>query len=295
MKNASLSVWIMAARPKTLPACVAPVLIGTAIAFEEGHFHASSAACALLGALFIQIGTNFANDYFDFKKGADTETRVGPTRATQAGLVSPWVMLLATIIAFGIACVPGYYLILRGGLPILFIGVISVICGVLYTGGPYPLGYLGLGDVFVLIFFGPVAVGGTYYVQSLQINSIVIIAGLAPGLLSTAILTVNNLRDIDEDRRSKKRTLAVRFGRTFARMEYLVALLLACVGVPGYICFITQMHVPILISSLTVLGSLPLLRIVFFSSVGSELNSVLAGTGKLLFVFSVLFSIGWLL
>ena len=270
------------------------MLIGTALAYSDGHLHVLSALCAALGALFIQIGTNFANDYFDFVKGTDTAARVGPTRATQAGWVTPRMMLVATVIAFGLALVPGAYLIARGGTPILIIGVVSIMCGVLYTGGPYPLGYLGLGDLFALFFFGPVAVGGTYYVQAQTIDPLPIIAGLAPGLFSTAILCVNNLRDIEEDRIADKKTLAVRFGKTFSRLEYTLALLIASVGVPLYLCWVHQTHWWSLAAALTILLAIPRIREMFFEE-GAALNETLAGTGKLLLLFSVLFSIGWIL
>lgn len=287
-------IWLMAARPKTLPAGLTPVLIGAAMAQAAGGFHGPAVLCAALGALLIQIGTNFANDYFDFVKGTDTAERVGPTRATQAGLVTPRAMLIATVLVFGLAFLPGAYLVYRGGWPILAIGLVSVLCGVLYTGGPWPLGYLGLGDVFVLVFFGPVAVGGTYYVQTLTLDQAVLVAGLIPGLLSTAILTVNNLRDADTDVRTGKRTLAVRFGKTFARWEYLLCVLLATVALPVWL-YLSGGPVTALAGCAALVPAVPMIRNVFTSSDGAVLNNTLAGTGKVLLVFSVLFSIGWLL
>ncbi|MBW1752269.1 MAG: 1,4-dihydroxy-2-naphthoate polyprenyltransferase, partial [Deltaproteobacteria bacterium] len=214
MERSNLKIWIDAARPKTLWASVAPVVIGSAMAFESGGLHIMSALSALLGAVLIQIGTNFANDYFDYYTGADSTDRLGPTRVVQAGLVQPTTMKAAFIAVFALAVVPGAYLIWRAGLPLFVIGVLSILCGILYTAGPYPLGYVGLGELFVILFFGPVAVGGTYYVQTLQISVPVIISGLAPGLFSVAILTVNNLRDVKSDHRAGKKTLAVRFGIT---------------------------------------------------------------------------------
>ena len=288
-------IWLLASRPKTLAAGLTPVLIGSAMAAAAGHFHLAAALCAALGALLIQIGTNFANDYFDFVKGTDTEARVGPTRATQAGLVRPRTMLFATILVFALAFLPGAYLVLRGGWPILAIGIVSVACGVLYTGGPYPLGYLGLGDLFVLVFFGPVAVGGTYYVQALDLPGPVLAAGLMPGLFSTAILTVNNLRDADTDVRTGKRTLAVRFGKTFARWEYLVCMLAAGIAIPIGLCLLADGHWAALAGGLALVPAIPLIRNVFTSADGNVLNQTLAGTGKVLLLFSVLFSIGWLL
>jgi 1,4-dihydroxy-2-naphthoate octaprenyltransferase len=219
-------VLLEAARPRTLPAGLAPVLFGTAFAVADGRFDGPAFVLTVLAALAIQVGTNYANDYYDARKGADTEARVGPRRATQAGLVSPATMRRAFIATFAVAVLLGTGLIVRGGLPILLIGVASVACGVLYTGGPRPLGYLGLGDLFVLVFFGPVAVAGTHYVQTLSFSRDVALAGLGPGLLSVAILIVNNLRDRHTDVGAGKRTLAVRFGARFARIQYAAAVLL---------------------------------------------------------------------
>lgn len=295
MKQGTIGAWLLAARPKTLAAGITPVIMGAVMAFDVGAFHAPAVLCCALGALLIQIGTNYANDYFDFVKGTDTAERVGPTRATQAGLVTPRQMLLATILVFGLAFIPGAYLMWRGGLPILAIGLVSVACGLLYTGGPYPLGYLGLGDLFVLVFFGPVAVAGTYYVQTLTVTPEVLLAGLAPGLFSTAILTVNNLRDADTDVKTGKRTLAVRLGKTFARWEYVVTLVAGALLVPLALCLYTGQHWPVMISSLTLLAAIPAVRVVFSSAGGPALNVILARTGQLLLLFTVLFSVGWLL
>ncbi|MBI2424952.1 MAG: 1,4-dihydroxy-2-naphthoate polyprenyltransferase [Candidatus Hydrogenedentes bacterium] len=287
--------WILAARPKTLPAGATPVVLSAALAWERGLFHGPSMLCALMGALLIQVGTNFANDYFDFIKGTDTEERVGPTRATQAGLVQPRTMLIATILIFLLTFLPGGYLIYRGGWPILVIGLVSIACGVLYTGGPFPLGYLGLGDLFVLIFFGPVAVGGAYYVQAGSVDALVLILGLAPGLFSTAILSINNLRDADGDARTGKRTLAVRFGKPFARFEYLACLLIASLVIPLYACLSTGGHWPALASALVLVAAAPAIRDVLRGLEGAPLNDTLAKTGKQLVIFTVLFCVGWLL
>ena len=280
MKN-----WILAARIRTLPAAVAPVLLGCAIC-EKPHYLA--AAAALMGAILIQIATNFANDYFDFINGADTEERIGPTRATQAGLISPTQMKFAFIVTFSLTIPIILYLTIRGGWPILFIGVLSIISGILYTGGPKPLGYMGLGDIFVLIFFGPVAVAGTEYVQSLQWSQDAILIGLASGLLSTAILVVNNLRDVQTDKKVGKNTLVVRFGNTFARLEYTLCLL-------GSLS-ITMFYVPertwVLMScGAFLLGIPPTLSM--WSQSGRELDPNLAKTAKVLILYSILFSIGW--
>ncbi|MCC6795353.1 MAG: 1,4-dihydroxy-2-naphthoate polyprenyltransferase [Candidatus Hydrogenedentes bacterium] len=289
-------VWLLAARPKTLPAAVAPVVIGSAIANHDVlSVHWPSLFCALAGAVFIQIGTNFANDYFDFVKGTDTADRIGPTRATQAGLIKPETMRIAFICAFALALLPGAYIIYRGGWPYLAIGIISIICGVLYTGGPFPLGYLGLGDVFVLIFFGPVAVCGTYYLHVLDVTRDVFIASLAPGLISCALLTVNNLRDVDQDRVGNKRTLAVRFGRAFARAEYVLCVATACAAIPIYFAVAYRNYwffvVPIICALVTRSPFTAVLR----SVEGPVLNNALGSTGKLLLAFSVAFSVCFLL
>ena len=286
------NVWLLAVRPKTLGAALAPIMIGTAMAFAEGKGHAGVALVALLGALLIQIGTNFSNDYFDFIKGADTEERLGPMRATQAGLVTPQAMLRNFVFVFGLAVLVGIYLVYRGGWPIVIIGILSIASGILYTGGPMPLGYLGLGDLFVLIFFGPVAVGGTYYVQSLEISEIVILAGFGPGLLATALLAVNNLRDEPTDKKVAKKTLAVRFGPGFARAEYLTTFALALI-IPFVLAFITGAHWFACLSVLIIIPGRSAIRQIISGVKGIELNETLAVTGKLIIIYSVLFSLGW--
>jgi len=262
------------------------------VAFAEGKGHAGAALAALFGALLIQIGTNFSNDYFDFIKGADTEERLGPMRATQAGLVSPQAMLKNFVLVFGLAVLVGIYLVYRGGWPIVIIGILSIASGILYTGGPMPLGYLGLGDLFVLIFFGPVAVGGTYYVQSLEISEVVILAGFGPGLLATALLAVNNLRDEPTDKKVGKRTLAVRFGPGFARAEYLAAFALALI-LPFVLAFRTDAHWFACLSALIIIPGRSAIRQITSGVKGIELNETLAVTGKLIIIYSVLFSLGW--
>jgi 1,4-dihydroxy-2-naphthoate polyprenyltransferase len=290
----TLQTWLMAARPKTLPAAVAPVLIGTAMAYAEGHCSLLIAAATLLAALCIQIGTNFANDYFDFIHGTDTDERLGPTRVTQAGLVSLSAMRWATLISFLIAAGFGCILVFYGGWPILLIGVLSIAAGVLYTAGPFPLGYMGLGDILVLIFFGFIAVGGTYYLQAGTLNTAVLIAGVGPGLLSTAILAVNNLRDRETDTKTGKRTLAVRFGARFAQYEYLLAILVTA-GLPIALCLMTADHYFSLIATPALLLTIPSVKRVFGRATGPELNAVLGATGRALFIYSALFSIGWIL
>jgi len=288
------AVWASAARLRTIPASIAPVLLGVVLAYADGLGHAPAAVAALLGAMLIQIGTNYANDYFDWVKGADTADRLGPRRAVQAGLVSPEAMRRAAVIVFGLAVLVGLYLAWRGGWPILVVGIASILCGVLYTGGPFPLGYRGLGDVFVLLFFGPVAVAGTYWVQALEMGWLPLVAGLGPGLISTAILAVNNLRDRKTDARAGKRTLAVRFGARFTRIEYTTCLFGAGL-VPAGLLAAGVADAWILLPLAMLAVAVPVNRTVWTTTDGVALNGALADTGKLLMLYAVLFSIGWVL
>jgi 1,4-dihydroxy-2-naphthoate octaprenyltransferase len=279
MKN-----WLLAARPKTLGAAVAPVLIGSAFAGANGVFHALSAVVALWGALWIQIGTNLANDYFDFKKGADTEERVGPTRATAAGLIAPEVMKRAFILAFGLVLPAAAYLVTRGGWPIALVGLSSIALGILYTATPWALGYKGTADIVALLFFGPIAVGGTYWVQSQTLPRDVLIAGCAPGLLAVAMLTVNNLRDRATDAKVGKKTLAVRFGPRFARWEFTLALLGGC---------LLPLALGHWLPALVAVAAIPVLRTVWTTE-GGALNKTLGTTGKLMLAHSALFALSLL-
>lgn len=230
----TLRIWLAAARPRTLAAAVAPVLVGSALAWREGAFVGTAALSCLTFALLIQIGTNFANDYYDYIQGADTAERVGPKRAVAAGWVSPAVMKRAMLAVFAAAFVTGLTLLPHGGWPLLAVGVASILCGIAYTGGPYPLGYHGLGDLFVFLFFGLVAVGATYFVQAgeLTVNALVLGAGV--GLLAANILVVNNYRDVETDAKAGKRTLVVRWGRAYARAQFAVSHLVA-LGVPFFL------------------------------------------------------------
>ncbi len=282
----------MAIRPKTLSASISPVLIGTAMAVGDGVYHITTAILCFFAALTIQIGTNLANDYFDFKKGTDTSERIGPTRVTQAGLIKPEAVKMATIISFTLSALICLFLAKRGGMPIIIIGVLSILSGLFYTAGPRPLGYLGLGDIFVLIFFGPVAVAGTYYVQSFEINMAVVLAGLAPGLISVAILAVNNLRDVEDDKKTNKKTLAVRFGRNFAKYEYIFAIICASL-IPVLIYLFIKDHIQILYATIISLIAIPAYITISSQKDGPALNATLAFTGKLLIIYSILFSVGW--
>jgi len=286
-----LKSWILAARCKTLSASIAPVVMGGAIALGDDLFHFWSFFAALICALLIQIGTNFANDYHDFIKGADNN-RVGPMRATASGLIKAEQMKIAYLIVFSCAALLGTYLVYRGGLIILAVGIISIICGILYTAGPFPLAYLGLGDVFVLLFFGPVAVLGTYYVQTLSFSSTALIAGFAPGLLSTGMLCINNLRDLQEDQRVGKKTLAVRWGSRFAKAQYVSAIVLAA-AIPALVYQLTHSHGLIMWSSGILIFALPSFHVVCCSQDPRRLNKALANTGKLLILFGTTFSLGF--
>ncbi len=288
-----MKVWLLAIRPKTLYSAVAPVLLGTAMALGDGIAHFQSAAIALLGALAIQIGTNLVNDYFDFTKGADTADRIGPVRVTQAGLLTPQAVQLASVVAFSIAAICCVLLVKRGGWPIAVIGISGILSGIFYTAGKYSLGYLGLGELFVIIFFGPVAVAGTYYVQSFEINPAVIIAGLAPGFFSASILVINNLRDIAADKNAGKKTMVVRFGRSFGLAEYLYLTFLGCLT-PIAVYLVTQDHIYTLLAVMSCFLSIPIIKKVLTSQEGPILNKALANTGKLLMFYTIIFALGWL-
>lgn len=225
----SPAAWWLAIRPRTLSAAIAPVAVGSALAWADYVFRPLPAFAALLGALFIQMGTNLANDVLDYRKGADTVDRVGPTRVTQAGLLTPRAVARGAAVSFGLAALVGLYLVLGagGGWPILLLGVASLAAGVLYTAGPYPLAYVGLGDLFVLAFFGIAAVAGTYYVQALRLAPVAVGLGAAVGCLAVAILVVNNLRDVETDRAAGKQTLVVRLGADWARRYYAALVVLA--------------------------------------------------------------------
>jgi 1,4-dihydroxy-2-naphthoate octaprenyltransferase len=283
--------WIMASRPKTLPAALAPVLVGMALAYADGGFRWLPALAAAAGALLLQIGANFANDYFDFFKGADTHERLGPTRVTASGLIGHGELRWGMAAVFGLAALVGLYLIYVGGWPILAIGVASILGALLYTGGPFPFGYHGLGDLFVFIFFGLVAVGGTYYVQTLTLTPLVLLAAAPVGALITNILVVNNYRDIETDAKAGKRTLAVMMGRRGARMEYLLLLIVAYL-VPLLLWLGFGWTPWVMLPWLTLPLAVPLVRTVFTSTDGPTLNITLAGTARLSLFFGLFFALG---
>jgi 1,4-dihydroxy-2-naphthoate polyprenyltransferase len=295
-RPSAVRIWLMAARPRTLPAAVAPVLVGTSLAATEGTFHALVFVAAMVGALFIQVGTNLSNDYSDARRGADAEDRLGPVRVTAGGLVPPRQVLIATYVAFGVAVLAGSYLIAVAGWELLAIGVASILAGVLYTGGPRPYGYEGLGEVFVFLFFGVVAVAGSYFAQVERVEWEAFALAVPVGLLASAILVVNNVRDLETDRRAGKRTLAVRLGRSRARGLYAGMVYVAFVSVPvPWLAGADEIGPLVLLSWLALPLAVPVVRIVRNRTDGPSLNGALARTGMLQLAFCVLLSAGLLL
>ncbi len=287
-------IWLMAARIRTLPAAVAPVLVGTALAGYQHVFHPLRFLAALIGAVFIQVGTNLSNDYSDARRGADAEDRLGPVRVTAGGLVPPRRVLVATYVSFGVAVLAGAYLIAVAGWQLLLVGAASILAGVLYTGGPRPYGYEGLGEVFVFLFFGIVAVAGSYFVQVKHLSWEAFALAVPVGLIAAAILVVNNIRDIESDRRAGKRTLAVRLGRPRTRVMFAVVVYLAYVLAP-----VTWIFGPLRPWLMLTWMTLPLAalvaRIVRNHTDGPSLNQALARTGLLQLTFCTLLSAGLLL
>lgn len=286
--------WVLAARPKTLPAAVAPVLVGTALAYADGAFAPLPALAALIGSLLIQVGTNLANDYFDYVKGVDVSGRRGPTRVAQTGLIPLDRLRIGTALTFILAAVVGLYLVAVGGWPILVIGVASILSAITYSGGPYPFGYHGLGDLFVFLFFGLAAVGGTYYVQALDFSPQVLLIAVPVGTLTTAILVVNNLRDIETDRQTGKRTLAVLIGERATRLEYGLLLGVAY-AIPTLLWLAGLEHAGMLLPWLSLPLALHLIRTLYRANDGPTLNAALAGTAQLDLVFSLLLAGGLML
>jgi 1,4-dihydroxy-2-naphthoate octaprenyltransferase len=289
----SNSPWVLAIRPKTLPAALCPVIVGAALAVADKEFKTLPALAALAGALLLQIGVNLANDYFDYIKGIDTSERLGPMRVTYSGLIPAPHVKWAIVITFGFVVLIGIYLITAGGWPILIAGTASILAALAYSGGPFPLASHGLGDLFVFIFFGFVAVCGTYYVQSLQLTTLVLFAAVPVGMLITAILVVNNLRDILTDRRAGKKTLAVRIGERGARIEY-VLLLAGAYAVPIFLFIADKASIFALLPLVSLPMAISLSRTVCRKE-GRVLNQGLAGTARLSLLFSLLFSVGLIL
>lgn len=287
-------IWVMAARPRTLPLGVAPVLVGTALAGYQSVFHPLRLIAALLGAVFIQVGANLSNDYSDAHRGADTDERLGPVRVTAGGLVPPRQVLVATYVTFGLAVLCGAYLIAVAGWQILLIGVASIVAGVLYTGGPRPYGYDGLGELFVFLFFGLAAVAGSYFAQVRHFSWESLVLSVPVGLIAAAVLVVNNTRDIDTDRRANKHTLAVRLGRERARLVY-ATMLLAAYPVALLPWLLGPLRAWLLLPLLTLPLALRVIDIVRSHTDGPSLNGALARTGQLQLAFCLLLCAGLLL
>ncbi len=295
-RPSSFVIWLAAARPKTLPAAVAPVLVGSALAWRDGAFIGLAALSCLIFALLIQVGTNFANDYYDFVQGADTAERVGPKRAVAAGWVGPPVMKRAMIAVFAVAFVAGLSLLPYGGWPLLVVGVASIVCGVAYTGGPFPLGYHGLGDLFVFLFFGLVAVCTTYFVQAGTVSAAAGLTATGVGLLAANILVVNNYRDVETDAKAGKRTLVVRWGRRCARWQFGVshavalAVPLLLVGIEGTGHWLPALLVLFVLAPVALRQMTDLQRM----SAPSDLIQLLGRTGRYVAVYALLLS-AWIL
>jgi 1,4-dihydroxy-2-naphthoate octaprenyltransferase len=284
------AIWTGAMRPRTLPAAVAPVLVGSALAWHDRVFDPVAALICLAFALLIQIGTNFANDYYDFVKGADTPRRVGPVRAVAAGLVAPAVMRRAMVLVLSAAFLLGLTLIAWGGPWLIAVGAASVLCAIAYTGGPYPLGYHGLGDVFVFLFFGLIAVGATYFVQAGRVSAEALLFAVPVGLLATNILLVNNYRDVATDRLAGKHTLVVRFGERFAQGQFTLSLLVA-LAVPAYYWLRGEgigMLLPCLLAPMAWRHARRLRQ----SKTPGELIRLLGDTGRLLALYALLLAAG---
>jgi 1,4-dihydroxy-2-naphthoate octaprenyltransferase len=294
--------WLVAARPQTLPAGAAPVVVGVGLAVADGVFAPVPAVAALVGALLIQVGTNFANDYYDAMKGADTDAQEGFTRVTADGLIEPAAVRRAVAASFGLAVLVGLYLVYVGGLAVVVVGLASIAAGILYTGGPYPYGYYGLGDLFVFVFFGLVAVAGTYYVQAAArladplavglpsgtVTVEALVAGAGVGALATCILVVNNVRDRETDAAAGKRTLAVLLGYRLSRVEFL-SLLAIAYGVP---VALVPAHGPLVLAPVVTLPLAALVaRTVLTRTDGEALNPALERTGQMLALYAAVFAL----
>jgi 1,4-dihydroxy-2-naphthoate polyprenyltransferase len=286
-KTFDWNTWKLAIRPRTLPAAASGVVMGSALAWYDGYFQPAAALVCLLTALLLQIGSNLANDVFDFERGIDTAERAGPVRVTQAGLLTPSQVKMGMLVVFGLAALCGLYLAWLGGWPIILLGIAAIISAVAYTGGPFPLGYYGLGDLFVFIFFGLASVAGTFYIQAGFVSTAAWWMAIPPGLIITAILVVNNLRDLENDRKAGKHTLAVILGEQGTKAEYLVCMAAAYLVIPlaagrgivPWLSLMTWASLPIAIRTTRVV----------FTQQGRPLNAALAGTGQVALFFSILF------
>ncbi|MFN8398683.1 MAG: 1,4-dihydroxy-2-naphthoate polyprenyltransferase [Anaerolineales bacterium] len=287
-----LQIWWLAIRPRTLPAAAAGVAMGSALAWHDGSFQLLPALAALLVALLLQIGSNVANDVFDFERGADTAERLGPVRVTQAGYLTPTQVKTGMFVIFAFAAFLGLYLATLRGWTVIWLGAAAILSAVAYTGGPYPLGYHGLGDIFVFLFFGLAAVAGTYFVQVGSVSTAAWWMSVPIGFIVTAILVVNNLRDLENDRKAGKHTLAVRFGEQGAKAEYLLLMLIAYLIMPVLV-WMKIIPFGAMLSWLSLPIAIRTLRVVFTQK-GRPLNAALAGTGQTAFLFSLFFWVGLL-
>jgi len=292
--RSKMGAWMLAARPRTLPAAIAPVMLGSAAAVADKSFVWLPAVAALMVALLLQIGVNLANDYFDYLKGIDTQDRLGPPRVTQSGLIPAKQVKAGMILTIILSLIPGVYLLIVGGLPVLIIGLACICVALAYSGGPFPLASHGLGDLFVFIFFGLVAVCGTYYVQALRLTPLVWLMGVIEGLLISAILVVNNLRDIQSDRQAGKRTLAVIIGDRGSRIEY-VLLLAGAYAIPIILWLSGRMSAWVMLPFLSLPTALSLMHLIWKNPTDPVLNQALAKTAKLALIYSLLLSIGLIL
>ncbi|MHA2250714.1 MAG: 1,4-dihydroxy-2-naphthoate polyprenyltransferase [Candidatus Kariarchaeaceae archaeon] len=289
--KSKVQVWLMAIRPKTLPAAIGPVFVGSAFALDDDKFKFLPAFAALLGALLLQIGANLANDYFDFIKGTDPDERKGPTRVAASGLLDKHELRNGLIAVIAASLIVGLYLIYVGKWPILLIGFFSIVFLLTYSGGPWPFGYHGLGDFFVFIFFGFIAVSGTYYVQSLSISFLVIVGSIPSGALITAILVVNNYRDLSTDKETGKKTLAVIIGPKLTVIEYILLFIVAYLT-PVYLLIQENFSIWVFLPWLTIPLTVRLINTLKSTNDGPTLNKTLAKTAQLNLIFSLLFSIG---
>lgn len=293
MSNSKLNSWILAARPKTLPAALVPVMVGSSLAYHQGKFYPLYSAIALICSLLIQIGTNFTNDLYDYLKGADTEKRKGPLRVLSAGLISVNEMKKAIAFVFGLTFLLGLYLVYVTDLNIFLIGVFSIIAGLAYTAGPYPLAYHGLGDLFVFLFFGIIGTMGTFYLHHQEFTMLSFLVSLPVGALITNILIVNNYRDIEEDKQAGKNTLAVILGRKLSRYEYIFFLLLSFF-IPFVLHFEFNFNVIIFLPYLTLPAAIILVKMIF-NFQGQQLNKTLELSAKFSALYGLLFSAGMIL
>jgi 1,4-dihydroxy-2-naphthoate octaprenyltransferase len=293
VKTSKLESWILASRPKTLLAAVVPVMVGSALAISQNHFTFIYSLVALLCSVLIQIGTNFTNDLYDYLKGADNKNRKGPERVLSSGLITPTEMKIAIAIVFGLAFLLGLYLVYSVDLVILVIGVLSILAGLAYTAGPYPLAYNGLGDIFVFAFFGIVGTMGTYYLHLQEFTVLSFLISLPVGALITNILVINNYRDIDEDREANKNTLVVKLGKKFARFQIVSSIIISYV-----ILFILYTQYNFNFWIFLPLSTIPIAYVqikMLYTLKGTQLNKTLELSAKYAALFGLLFSVGIIL